>query len=130
MNALRSVPRGILWTLALGFLGLAAAVPFSAPDGTGMQWDELVLACVAASAGWQVLRRIRTMERSAALPWWPPAIGAVLFALAQLLAGAFPGPEFDGFGIDDVFLFVGASTPLVTCAMLARRVSRTRWTAL
>jgi diguanylate cyclase (GGDEF)-like protein/PAS domain S-box-containing protein len=130
MNALRSVPRGIRWTLALGLLGLAITVPFSSPDGTGMQWDELVLGSVAASAGWMVIRRIRTMDPVAARPWWPPAVGAVLFSIAQFLAAGFPGPEFDGFGIDDVFLFAGATSPLVTCAMLARRVSRTRWPAL
>jgi diguanylate cyclase (GGDEF)-like protein/PAS domain S-box-containing protein len=74
--------------------------------------------------------RLRSMERAAARPWYPPAVGAVLFGAAQLLAGSFPGPAFDGFGADDVVLFLGASSPLITCFMLARRVSRTRWTAL
>ena len=50
------------WTLALGLIGLAFAVPFSAPDGTGMQWDELVLSCVAARSAWSVRRLIRAMD--------------------------------------------------------------------
>src|SRR3712207_3731419 len=46
------------------------------------------------------------------------------------MAAAFPGPELDGFGADDVLLFACACTPLITCGLLARRGSRTRWTAL
>lgn len=130
MTWLRSVPARIRWTLTLALIGLGVTVPFSAPDGTGMQWDELVLAGVAASATWMFVGRLRTMDSQAARPWWPPAVGAALFALAQLVAGAFPGPEFDAFGIDDVVLFLGATSPLVTCYLLARRVSRTRWPAL
>ncbi|WP_346621219.1 diguanylate cyclase domain-containing protein [Blastococcus montanus] len=130
MTWLRELPRQLRWTVALGLLGLAVTVPFSAPDGTGMQWDELVLGCLATSCAVMVLRRVSRMEAAAARPWWPAAAGALCFAVAQFLAGAFPGPAFDGFGIDDVVLVVGASTPLVTCAMLARRVIRTRWSAL
>jgi diguanylate cyclase (GGDEF)-like protein len=114
----------------LGLLGLAAAVPFSAPDGTGMQWDELVLGGVAASAAWSLARRARTMSRAAARPWRLLGVAAFLFTVAQLLAGAFPGPEFDGFGVDDVLLLVGATMPVVAAGMLARRVRRTRWSAL
>ena len=130
MTGSTGIPREIRWTLALALIGLAWAVPFSAPDGTGMQWDELVLACVAASTVRSVFRRIRSMDAAVARPWWAVTVGAALFMTAQLLAGLFPGPEFDGFGIDDVILFLGASSPLVTCALLARRVPRTRWTAL
>jgi diguanylate cyclase (GGDEF)-like protein/PAS domain S-box-containing protein len=72
----------------------------------------------------------RGMDRAAARPWRVVGAGAVLFMTAQLLAGLFPGPEFDGFGIDDVILFLGASTPIVTCALLARQVRSTRWTTL
>ncbi|SDF65593.1 PAS domain S-box-containing protein/diguanylate cyclase (GGDEF) domain-containing protein [Blastococcus aurantiacus] len=125
-----AVGRRLVWTLVLGLLGLALAVPFSAPDGTGMQWDELVLGCVAVSSGWTAYSRIRLMDRAAARPWWPTVIGAACFAVAQFLAGSFPGPAFDGFGVDDVILFAGATSPLVTCALLARRVIRTRWSAL
>jgi diguanylate cyclase (GGDEF)-like protein/PAS domain S-box-containing protein len=130
MTGLIGIPRVIRWTVALGLLGLALAVPFSAPDGTGMQWDELVLACVAGSAVWSVLRLIRGMDPAVARPWWVIGVGAALFMAAQLLAGLFPGPEFDGFGIDDVVLLAGASSPVITCALLARQVPRTRWTAL
>ena len=127
---LRALPAPIRWTLAFALVGLALTVPFSSPDGTGMQWDELVLGSVAASAAWMMFCRVRTMDRAAARPWYPPAVGAVMFGTAQFLAGAFPGPAFDAFGADDVLLFVGASSPLITCFMLARRVSRTRWPAL
>jgi diguanylate cyclase (GGDEF)-like protein/PAS domain S-box-containing protein len=127
---LRALPAQVRWTFALAVVGLCAAVPFSAPDGTGMQWDELVLTSVGASAAWMIVGRLRSMDREAARPWWPVAVGACMFAVAQLLAGAFPGPAFDGFGADDVVLFLGATSPLVTCGMLARRVSRTRWPAL
>ncbi|MGY2083233.1 diguanylate cyclase domain-containing protein [Blastococcus sp. SYSU DS0539] len=130
MSRLREIPHALRWTVLLGLLGLAVTVPVSAPDGTGMQWDELVLGCVATSCGVMAVRRLRRMDRVAARPWWPAAVGALGFAVAQFLAGAFPGPAFDGFGIDDVVLVLGAGTPVVTCAILARRVIRTRWSAL
>ncbi|HEV7211555.1 MAG TPA: diguanylate cyclase [Blastococcus sp.] len=131
MTWLRSLPRSVRWTVALGLLGLAFAVPFSAPDGTGMQWDELVLGGVAASAAWAVCRQVRTMDRQGSWPWRILGCAAVLFMVAQWLEAAFPGPEFDGSGgIDKIFLFVGATMPVVSCFLLARRVTRTRWTAL
>jgi diguanylate cyclase (GGDEF)-like protein/PAS domain S-box-containing protein len=130
VTVLYRVPAPLRLAFLLGLLGLALAVPHSAPDGTGMQWDELVLGAVAATCAWTVFRRVRTMDRTAARPWYPVAVGAALFATAQFLAGLFPGPEFDGFGIDDVVLLVGATSPLATCAMLARKVIRTRWAAL
>ncbi|MDT0277339.1 diguanylate cyclase domain-containing protein [Blastococcus goldschmidtiae] len=124
------LPRGLGWTLALGLVGLAFAVPYSAPDGTGMQWDALVLGSIALGSAWMAFRRIRLMDRVAARPWWPPVVGALCVAVAQFLAGLFPGPAFDGFGADDVVFLAGATTPLITCALLARRVIRTRWSAL
>jgi diguanylate cyclase (GGDEF)-like protein/PAS domain S-box-containing protein len=130
MTAFRNVPRQVRWTVPLALLGLALTVPFSAPDGSGMQWDELVLGSVAATSAWTLFRLIRRMDSQAARPWRVMAVGTLLFMTAQFLAGSFPGPEFDGFGVDDVLLFAGACSPLVACAMLARRVSRTRWTAL
>ncbi|SEL65089.1 PAS domain S-box-containing protein/diguanylate cyclase (GGDEF) domain-containing protein [Blastococcus sp. DSM 46786] len=126
----RDLPGRLRWTALLGLLGLVLAVPFSAPGGTGMQWDELVLGSVATSCAVVVVRRLRTLEPAAARPWWPVAVGAGCFAVAQFLAGAFPGPAFDGFGLDEVLLVVGAATPLVTAGLLARRVIRTRWSAL
>jgi quercetin dioxygenase-like cupin family protein len=59
MTALRSIPREVRWTVPLALVGLALAVPFSAPDGTGMQWDELVLTATAASAAWALFRAAR-----------------------------------------------------------------------
>ena len=76
MTAPPGIPRVIRWTVALGLLGLALAVPFSAPDGTGMQWDELVLAGVAGSTVWSICRLIRRMDASIARPWWVVAVGA------------------------------------------------------
>src|SRR5205823_4928567 len=111
--------------------GLALAVPFSASDGTGMQWDECVLGAVAASSAWAIFRLIRGMESPAARPWRPLAIATTLFMVAQWLEGAFPGPQFDSSdSIDKLFLFIGATLPVLTCYLLARRVSRTRWPAL
>ena len=130
MTGLHGVPRAVRWTAPLALVGLALAVPFSAPDGTGMQWDELVLGAVAASAAWAMFRLSRDMDREAARPWLVMVGGALAFTVAQWLAGFFPGPECDGFGVDDVLLFVGACSPLATCGLLARRVSRTRWPAL
>jgi diguanylate cyclase (GGDEF)-like protein/PAS domain S-box-containing protein len=130
MTAPRNVPRAVRWTVPLALLGLVLTVPFSAPDGTGMQWDELVLGAVAASSAGTMFRLTRRMDPQAALPWRVVTGGAVAFMVAQWLAGFFPGPEFDGFGADDVLLFVGACSPLVTCGLLALRVSRTRWPAL
>jgi diguanylate cyclase (GGDEF)-like protein/PAS domain S-box-containing protein len=123
-------PLRLRWAFALGLLGIALTAPFSAPDGTGMQWDELVLASIAGFTGLSILRVLRTMDPAAARPWRFVSVGAFLFMGAQLAAGLFPGPEFDNFGIDDVVLFVGAITPLITCGLLATRVIRTRWTTL
>ena len=95
-----------------------------------MQWDELVLGLVAASTAVAVFGVVQGMERAAARPWQPLGFAGLLFMTAQWLEAAFPGPEFDGFGVDKVFLFVGAAMPLVTCALLARQVTRTRWLAL
>jgi hypothetical protein len=106
-----AVGRRLAWTLVLGLLGLALAVPVSSPDGTGMQWDELVLGCVAVSSAWLGYGRLRLMDRAAARPWWPVVVGSGCFAVAQFLAGLFPGPAFDGFGVDDVVLFAGATAP-------------------
>jgi diguanylate cyclase (GGDEF)-like protein/PAS domain S-box-containing protein len=130
MTALTSIPRAVRWTVPPALLGLVLTVPFSASDGTGMQWDELVLGAVAASSAWTMFRLIRRMDPQASRPWRVVAVGTVAFMVAQWAAGFFPGPEFDGFGVDDVLLFLGAVTPLVTCGLLARRVSRTRWPAL
>jgi diguanylate cyclase (GGDEF)-like protein/PAS domain S-box-containing protein len=130
MNRAPRIPTEIRWIVRLGLLGLAVTVPFSAPDGTGMQWDELVLSAAAAVSAAMIWRHSRRMAATAARPWRVLAFGVALFAFAQLLAGSFPGPAFDGFNVDDVIVFIGASTPLVTCAMLARQVTRTRWTAL
>ncbi|UOY00239.1 diguanylate cyclase domain-containing protein [Blastococcus sp. PRF04-17] len=130
MTLLRSLPREVRWTVPLALLALAAAVPFSAPDGTGMQWDEIVLGLVAASSAWTMVRLTRAMTPRAARPWRFMTVGILMFMTGQFLAGFFPGPEFDGFGGDDVLLLAGACTPLITCGLLARRVSRTRWTAL
>ncbi|SNR45907.1 diguanylate cyclase domain-containing protein [Blastococcus mobilis] len=130
MITLQSIPRSVRWTVPLGLIGLALTVPFSAPDGSGMQWDEAVLGGVAASSAWAVVRLIRTMDARAALPWRIVGVAALLFMTAQWLTAAFPGPQLDGFGLDDVLLFAGACAPLITCALLARRVRRTRSTAL
>jgi diguanylate cyclase (GGDEF)-like protein/PAS domain S-box-containing protein len=130
MTALQSIPRSVRWTVPLGLIGLALTVPFSAPDGSGMQWDELVLGGMAASSAWAVFRLVRTMEARAARPWRILGVAALFFMTAQWLAAGFPGPELDGFGFDDVLLFAGACAPLVSCALLARRVRRTRWMAL
>ena len=130
MTILAGIPRTVRWSAPLTLLGLACAVPFSAPDGTGMQWDELVLGTTAASSAWAVHRLAGRMDPQAARPWRLMVWAALFFMAAQWLAGFFPGPAFDGFGVDDVLLFAGATAPVVTCALLARRVSRTRWPAL
>ncbi|WP_116449471.1 diguanylate cyclase domain-containing protein [Blastococcus litoris] len=130
MIGLRELPRSVRWTVPLGLLGLAVTVPFSAPDGTGMQWDEVVLGAVAASSAWEAFRIARGMDRTAGRPWRIVGVAALLFMTAQWLAAAFPGPALDGFGFDDVLLFAGAVSPLLVCGLLARRVSRTRWPAL
>jgi hypothetical protein len=130
MTWLRSIPLSVRWTVPLALLGLALTVPVSAPDGTGMQWDEVVLGAVAVSAAHGILRQSRAMSSEAARPWRFLGGAAALFASAQWLAAAFPGPELDGFGPDDVLLFIGATAPVATCGLLARRVSRTRWSAL
>ncbi|HEY4624882.1 MAG TPA: diguanylate cyclase, partial [Blastococcus sp.] len=130
MTGRQPIPRDVRWTVRLALLGLALAVPFSAPDGTGMQWDELVLGAVAASSAVSMYRLVRRMDATAARPWRVVGVAAPMFMTAQWLQAAFPGPAFDGFGFDEVLLFGGALAPLVTCGMLARQVTRTRWTAL
>ena len=125
-----AIPPRIRLAALLVAVGLVAAVPFSNPDGTGMQWDELVLGALATWCSWSMLRLAGRMGSGAVLPWRVLGIGAAAFAAAEWLQGAFPGPAFDGFGIDELFLFGGACSPLLTCGFLALRVSRTRWTAL
>jgi hypothetical protein len=124
------LPAHLRLVVPLLLAGLALAVPFSRPDGTGMQWDELVLGAMATWASWSMFRYARAMEGTATRPWRVAGVGAALFATAEWLQGCFPGPAFDGFGVDDVLLFAGACSPLVTCGFLALRVNRTRWTAL
>jgi diguanylate cyclase (GGDEF)-like protein/PAS domain S-box-containing protein len=130
MTPPHSIPRSVRWTVVLALVGLAVTVPFSAPDGTGMQWDELVLGAVAAGAAVATLRYARAMDPLSARPWRLLGGASALFMVAQWLTASFPGPQFDGFGVDDVLLFSGASAPLVACGMLARRVSRARRGAL
>jgi hypothetical protein len=77
----------------LGLVGLAAAVPFSAPDGTGMQWDELVLGGVAASAVWALFRRARTMSRAAGRPWRLLGVAASMFTGLTTIADGVDTPE-------------------------------------
>ncbi|MCV2490650.1 diguanylate cyclase [Geodermatophilus sp. YIM 151500] len=124
------VPRDVGRTVLLALLGLALTVPSSPADGTGMQWDDLVLAAAAGATARSLSARLRRMDAAAARPWRPLLVGAVLVCVAQLLTGLAPGPAMDGFAVDDVVLLTGASMPLVTCAVLARRVRRTRWAAL
>ena len=72
------------------------------------------------------------MTPQAARPWRVVGVGAA-HVHDRPVPGrrSSPGPEFDGFGVDDVLLLRSAPPrPLVTCALLARRVSRTRWPAL
>ncbi|HEY4632161.1 MAG TPA: hypothetical protein VIG96_12705, partial [Blastococcus sp.] len=88
MTALHSIPRSVRWTVLLGLIGLALTVPFSAPDGSGMQWDEAVLGGVAASAAWRIFRLTRTMSGRAAQPWRVVGYAAVLFMTAQWLVAA------------------------------------------
>jgi diguanylate cyclase (GGDEF)-like protein/PAS domain S-box-containing protein len=126
----RGLPPAVRHLLLFALAGLAVTVPFSAPDGTGMQWDDLVLGAVAAGTVGIASARLRGMERTAARPWYPLVAGGALFGVTQLLSGVFPGPALDGYGADDVVLFVAASSPLVTGVLLARRVPRTRWHAL
>ena len=83
MIALRTIPRSVRWAVPLGLLGLLFAVPFSAPDGTGMQWDELVLGGVAASAAWTVHSLTRRMVSRAARPWRVVATGIVNRTLGE-----------------------------------------------
>ena len=93
-DRLRELPRSVRWTVPLALLGLALTVPFSAPDGTGMQWDELVLGCVAACDRLAAVLRLRpghgAAGRAARGSLWASA--ALLFMVAQWLEAAFPGP--------------------------------------
>src|SRR3712207_4106085 len=69
------------------------------------------------------------MEPKAARPWRIVGSACLLFMTAQWLAAAFPGPAMDGFGFAGVLLFLGACSPLVTCALLAPQVVPTPWSA-
>ena len=92
-DRLQSIPREVRWTVPLALLGLALAVPFSAPDGTGMQWDELVLGRVAASAAWTLFRLVRGMEpRPPRGRGWSWSAARWLFMAAQLARRRLPGP--------------------------------------
>jgi diguanylate cyclase (GGDEF)-like protein/PAS domain S-box-containing protein len=116
--------------LAAGLATLAVTLPFSAPDGTGRQWDDLVLAVVAFGAAWRSTRVLRGLGTEDRRTWQLLVLGAVLFGLAGLVTGLGVSPAFGEVGLGDVLLIVSACVPPVVCALLAVRVRRTRWSAL
>ena len=85
----------VRWTVPLALLGLALTVPFSAPDGTGMQWDELVLGtrrrqlrlddCSGSPA---------RMTPQAARPWRVMRVG-----IAHVHDRPVPGRRLPGAGV-------------------------------
>jgi diguanylate cyclase (GGDEF)-like protein/PAS domain S-box-containing protein len=118
--------------LLVGLSALAAiavTLPLSPGDSTP-QWDNLVLATVAAWATWRVGRRVTTMTPAARSPWWALLASGVLFTAASLLTGLGVGGVFGRSSIGDGLLILAVLGPIVTAAQLAGRRQATRWPVL
>jgi diguanylate cyclase (GGDEF)-like protein/PAS domain S-box-containing protein len=115
----------VLATLA----GIAVTLPASPGDDVP-QWDNLVLAAVAAWATWRITRLTRAMTPAARRPWQPLIVSSLLFTAACLLTGFGIGGAFGRASTGDLLLVLAVLGPLVTCAQLAGRTGATRWPVL
>ena len=114
----------------LGLAGLAATLPFTGPEGTGRQWDHLVLALVtglAWCAGLPAARRLTGRARTTA---GVVVVGSLLFLAAQLLTGLGIGHGYGRRSLPDVLISLAALAPLVVCLRLAREARDARWSVL
>jgi hypothetical protein len=112
----------------LVLVALVVSLPLS-PPGSAPQWDELALAGVAGWAAWRIARVVRTLP-TGRRPWQVLAASALLFAGADLLTGTRVGGDFGGLGAGDALLAVTSLGPVLTCALLAARVTGARWPVL
>ncbi|KQS68859.1 hypothetical protein ASG41_08110 [Modestobacter sp. Leaf380] len=116
-------------SLLLALLALVVAVPLSAPDGSGRQWDNLVLGVVGSAAAVRASRATRGMDRRTLVPWRLMAVCGSLFATASLLTGTGLTPAFGEVGVGDVLLLPAVCIPPLVCGLLASQVRSTRWPA-
>jgi diguanylate cyclase (GGDEF)-like protein len=121
--------RELVAVVVAGLAGIAVTLPAS-PGDSLPQWDNVVLAAVAAWATWRVTRLTRAMTPAARRPWQPLIVSGLLFTVAGLLTGFGIGGVFGRAGIGDLLLVLAVLGPLVTCAQLAGRTGVTRWPVL
>ena len=111
----------------LGLVGLAVTLSSTGPEGTGRQWDHLVLALVgglAAWCGWPAARGLSGPARSTARVI---GAGGLLFLCANLLTGLGIGAGYGHRSLPDVLIGLAALAPLVVCVRLARTARDARW---
>jgi diguanylate cyclase (GGDEF)-like protein/PAS domain S-box-containing protein len=127
-----AVPRMVREYLLVGLVGMAGiagTLPLSPGDSTP-QWDNLVLAAVAAWATWRVAGLTRAMTPAARRPWRALVVSGLLFTAAGLLTGTGIGGVFSRSSIGDVLLILAVLGPIISAAQLAGRRSATRWPVL
>ena len=103
-------------------------VPVS-PHGAVPQWDDLVLGGYSALVAVTLARRIRRHGPGARAPWWVLTAAAALFGVACLTTSLTPA-AFGEASPGDLVLLLAALCPPVACALLARRVRDSHWSAL
>ncbi len=129
MSAAGRPARELLLVGLVALAAIAGTVPFSPGDSTP-EWDNLVLAAVAAWATWRVARRLPVMTPAARGPWWALLASGVLFTAASLLTGLGLGGVFARSSLGDLLLILAVLGPIVTAARLAGRGQATRWPVL
>jgi diguanylate cyclase (GGDEF)-like protein len=129
VTAVPRVLREHLLVGGLGLAGIAATLPLSPGDSTP-QWDNLVLAAVAAWGTWRVARLTRAMTPAARRPWTAILLSGLFFAAASLLTGLGVGGVFARSSVGDLLLALAVVGPIVTAGLLTRRRQGTRWPVL
>ena len=111
----------------LGLVGLALTLPSTGAEGTGRQWDHLVLALVSGVAAWCGLPVARSLSGPARSTARVMGVGGALLLSASLLTGLGIGPGYGTRSLPDVLVSLAAVAPLVVCVRLARVARDARW---
>lgn len=121
--------RELLLVAVAGLSGIALLMPLVPAHGS-YPGDNLLLAAVAGWATWRIAGLTRAMGPRARRPWLVLGASTLLLTVASLLTGLGVGDSFGGLGPGDALLVLAALGPTVTCALLAGRVTGSRWPIL